>query len=87
MTKPAKNTETPQSFNEQIAAIRPLLPTRYTPIVTHYFPNINAQKLRYAMAGRVEYWDAIPGLRVAAGLDSPPRVDRLNVTPRKQAAQ
>ncbi len=72
------------AFHNQLAEFKHLLPPRYTELALQIFPNLNAKSLRYAVAGRQEYWDGLPALRVLAGLDPLPKDVVLKPVPRQR---
>lgn len=65
---PAKSAQ----FKEQVADLRPLLPVHFTEMAVRMFPTLDAEKLRYAVAGRAVYWDGMRALRILAGKEPVP---------------
>ena len=74
------------AFHSEVDALKPNLDPEYGVIARVFFPKVDLKKLSMAVAGRSVYWDGLPALRVAAGVDSPPVVKRLNIKPRKAMA-
>lgn len=81
--KTTRRTPEAAAFHEQVAQLKPMLDTEYGVITRIFFPHINLKKLSYAVAGRTVYWEALPALRVAAGVDAPPAKAQLNLKPRE----
>lgn len=71
-------------FKKQVAELKPLLPTDYADWATRMFPELDAKSLRYAVAGRKEYWAGMAALRILAGKEPMPEGIVLTV-PQAQA--
>ena len=82
-----KTRRSPESvaFHAQVSELKPKLDANYGVIARIFFPSINPEQLTYAVAGRAVYWEGLPALRVAAGVEAPPKVKQLNLQPRKAA--
>lgn len=81
MEKKRASRRTPEDaeFHSQMAEIIPLLPRTYAADALKYFPELDASKMHYAVAGRHAYPEALTAFRVVAGLVPPPPVKRLAV--------
>ena len=74
-------------FKQQVAELKPLLPTDYADFAVRMFPELDAESLRYAVAGRKVYWDGMQALRILAGKEPVPEGLVLTVpTPQLVAA-
>ena len=72
-------------FKKEVAALRPLLISRYAEMAVRMDTTLDAKLLNMAVAGRYEYWDALPTLRILAG--KAPMPDGLVLTvPQMQGA-
>lgn len=81
-----RRTERAAAFHAKMAEIKPLLPYRYGELCRVIDPTLDAKVLRYAVAGRAEYWEALPALRMVAGLDELPKNFRFNRSAQPVAA-
>lgn len=68
-----RRTERAASFHAKVAEFKHLLPRQYSELATQIISSLEADKVRYAVAGRREYWEALPALRIVAGLDPLPK--------------
>lgn len=70
-------------FKQQVADLKAFLPTDYADWAVRMFPALDAKSLRYAVAGRKEYWEGMPALRILAGKEPVP--EGIVLTAPKQA--
>lgn len=68
-----RRTPKAAAFHAQVAEIKHLLPRQYSEFALQIFSDLDAEKLRYAVAGRAEYWEGLPALRILAGIDPLPK--------------
>lgn len=83
--KTTRRTPKAVAFHSQVAEFKQLLPYRYAEMACELFPELDAKYLRYAVAGRKEYWEGLPALRIVAGLDPLPKGFRFTRSPRQAA--
>lgn len=82
-----RRTPEATAFHSQVADLKPLLDPEYGVIARVFFSDLDLKKLSYAVAGRTVYWEGLPALRVAAGIDAPPPRKRLNIRHRQDLAK
>ena len=82
--RPPRRTLRAAAFHTEVAGFKHLLPLHYTDLALQIFPELKADWLRYAVAGRKEYWEGLPALKMVAGLEPLPKGFILKPVARSQ---
>lgn len=83
-----RRTPRAAAFHAEVTGFKHLLPRCYAELACQIFSELDPALLRYAVAGRKEYWEGMLALKMVAGLEPLPKGFTLKPVARtaKQAA-